>query len=167
MLGSDTPVGTQGPLTCRTVSYSERDRRPHVGPSGLTRRASSRRRLAGRFSIHCAASPRSMASASPWHASSTIPQRRWASARSPHAGVEQRGQGGHGQSSELSSCPRSASSFRAASLRAWLLRWYSKEVRERDSSMRSDLVVGDLVLVEQADQVGARDIEQVSGLLSP
>ena len=35
MVGSDTPVGTQGSLTCRTVSYSERDWRCLVGPSGL------------------------------------------------------------------------------------------------------------------------------------
>ena len=47
MAGSDTPVGTQGPLTCRAVSFAERDWRCDLKPPRLRLRASGRHRLAG------------------------------------------------------------------------------------------------------------------------
>ena len=87
--GCYVPVPAPG-APPRAVLSSVRDWRHNVGHSGMTRRASCRRRLAALVSIHPDPSPRAMASASPGHASMTIPQSRRASspvARSRPDGV--------------------------------------------------------------------------------
>ncbi len=61
------PVARAGPIRCRRGIGGMM-----AEASGLTRKASDRRRLAACSSIHCAASPRDVASGSPGQALRTI-----------------------------------------------------------------------------------------------